>query len=559
MPRNSGRSGLFFLIAFVSLVSPGFADDCEGGSDGQDLIPVDSKAVRMASERVDVDVFWEKPYQGHSEMRVKGLFVLVNESDQPQSIRVLFPNAYDVTGFTRTVDGQPVKVEEHHGAPFGNASKIVFAPHQTRHVHVEYSGDTMGIGGSEQQWSYILTTGAHWKGKIDEAIIAIHFPKEMPPGGQGPFRSDAITMTPAGYNADGRTVTWVFDNFKPSTDIALKWTTQEALVASDPFQLASKEEASALLLAQGQYRELRQALASFGTIREFFPDSVEAKTLDFHIATALDRESHYRSLNNLYAKDAIARYEMALTQPIEPEQREQALCEQFVLCCVTAQDRVKARKLLDRIRKEKLESKAADALMEWGRDRIGFQHPQEALLAYDAIRELLPDSVEAKTIDYPIAWVYAHHTALSYRVKELTWDCRVLDAGKGVAHYEAALKQPLSPSARQQVLAELFVLYSAEVPNSAKAQQAYDRLKEEKIDPRDYEIVYKVLALSPSKAMALVDAMSVASERAQEMTNLRYWVKDLLNAFPDGVPIPHPAAKTPSPASQPVAEFSHRP
>jgi hypothetical protein len=554
MPRSPSCSCSVILVALGCITAPVFADDVQTGHFGQQIVPVDSDAIRMASERVDVDVCWPKSDTeentpgsgGQTEMRVRALFVLVNESDKPQSILVSFPGAFGVTDFTRTVDGRPVKVEEHRGAEYGNSSKIDFAPRQTRRVRVEYTGSAAVASGYdyEEWWRYVLTTGSRWKGKIGEAVIAVHFPEDMPLGGRGPFNLDAITMTPTGYKSEGRTATWTFSDFEPSQDIWLTWTRYSALLASDPFRLASKEEASALLLEQGQQLGLRKALGAFAAIREFFPNSIESKTLDYHIASAFEKESRCHQLNLLYAKEAIARYEAALKQPIDAEQREAALCGQFILCCVKTRDNAKARMLLDRLKKEKLESKTAAALTAWGRDRAFCQHPQEALTAFEATRKFFPDSPEAKIVDYRVARVYAKHFADTYTMGKLTFECAVTDARKAVAHYEAALKQPLDPRTRQNAMAELFILYSAEAPDPAKAQQTYDRLKAEKIDPRDYWIVLKVLAVSPAKALGLVDSMSAGPERAKEVLALRARLQRLLKAHPDGVVNRKPTPQT---------------
>lgn len=536
---SSSLRFLCFVSVLACIVSPILADDVQSGFDGDQIVPVDSQAIRMASEQVDVDVSWSKPDptnkdlpedSGSTNMLVKALFVLVNESDKPQSILVSFPCDFAVADFKRTVDGKPLKVEKPNAKRFGNISKIDFAPHQTRQVRIEYSGTSEITGGYnfEERWRYILTTGAKWKGTIGKAVVSIHFPKDMPVGGKGLFNFDAITMTPAGFETNGQTATWTFEDFEPTEEISLKWTRYSALLASDPFKLASKEQTSALLLEQGQQAELPKALGCFASIREFFPNSIEAKTLDYYIADALAREFHFGDINAMYAKEAIARYEIALKEPIDAQQRENALCEQFALCCVKARDNEKIKTLLDRIKKEELESKAIQTLKScvW--------RSQGEVTACEVIREFFPDSAEAQIIDYEIARVYARHFDGS-DMSKLDAGCEVMDPRKAAAHYEAALKQPLDPFRRQDALAELFILYSAEIPDPAKAQQAYERLKADKIDPRNNLIFLKVLAVSPAKSLALVDSISTAPEPANAVIALRSQVQRLTKAYPNGV------------------------
>jgi hypothetical protein len=393
------------MLLIVSAV-PVLADDTESGADGGQIVPVESKAIRMTFEQVDIDVLWAKPSnpEGHTAMRVSAVFELTNESDEAQSITVAFPNGNYDDDFIRTVDGRPVEVDKHDG-PLGYTSKIDFAPRQVRHVGVRYTGYTeISSGGydSSSSWFYVLKTGANWKGTIGRAIISMHFPEDMPPPGKGPFNFDAVKLTPGDCWRDekSRTATWVFENFEPKEDIRVEWTTGMAVIASNPFQLKSRKEAAALLMEQGHVHAYNtyscdsdrwmwseagtfsRALQAFAAIREFYPESAEAKRVDYEMGCAL---SHHWVGNNtpdnlsynpfvLNARMAVKYFTAALKKPLEPRERVEALTELFILCSAEAPDAAKARSALEQLAKMKWIPGVDRALF-----KVGAVSPQQAI------------------------------------------------------------------------------------------------------------------------------------------------------------------------------------
>ncbi|HUV39103.1 MAG TPA: hypothetical protein VMY39_05785 [Planctomycetota bacterium] len=428
MHRNAGIAGLLVVVVLGSVSARVLADDVESGWDGKDLVPIDSKAIRMAREEVDVQVRWSKSdapedkdvLDGHCPVHVTGSWVLVNDSDEPQSILVSFPNNFDVHDFARTVDGKPVKVDKVPGKEYSWASKIDFAPRQERRVRVTYTAFAESTGGNlGGYWAYILQTGAHWKGKIGKAVIRVHFPEEMPPGGKGPFSFDAVNITPEEYRIDNRTAIWEFTDFEPSEDICITWDWYGALAASDPFKLKSKAEGSALLLAQGRLADGQQALRAFATIREFFPDSVEARTIDYDIACVLWRHG-----------------------------------------------------------------------------------------------------VHARNTRHDSDYIYGHGG---------------IDAKRAVGYYEAALKAPLDAEKRADALAELFLLYSDEVRNPARATQVFELLRSETIDPGARGLVLKVAAVSPEKAASLFASMAGEPDGGDYAWGIRADLKRLIRSHPNGL------------------------
>ena len=394
MSRTAGISWLLVALALCAASAPILADDTESGVNGTQIVPVESKAIRMTFEQVDVYVTWPTPNsgeekgvpEGHSTMLVTGLFMLTNESDQPQSITVAFPSDCGVSAFSRTVDGESVPVEKHGGQPFDNTSTINFAPREVHLVGVKYTGYSEECGGYGciGNWSYILKTGAHWKGTLGKAVINVHFPEGMPPGGKGPFSFEAVKMTPDTWaRVDDRTATWVFLDFKPSEDISLEWRGWGALLASNPFALKSRKEAAALLLEQGQVLSPSpKALPAFAAIREFFPESAAARRIDYEMVRVLSHHSvSGRSGDKLDydagiidAGRAVKYFTAALKEPLEPRERQMALTELFILHSVEVPDPAKAAKVLEQLAKMKQMPDVQEALF-----KVGAVSPQEAL------------------------------------------------------------------------------------------------------------------------------------------------------------------------------------
>ena len=559
MQRGMRVSHWFIVLIPAILCScplPASADDVESGCFGGRILPVDSNAIRMESEVVDVHfVQWSGP-DGHAQVRVAAEFVLVNDSNQPHTIMVSFPNDCGVSKFSRMMDGKELKVDEHAGQEFGNTSTLDFAPGQTRHIKIKYTGRSEECSADyEGRWMYILQTGANWKGKISRAVVNVHFPATMPRGGKGPFDFDAVEMSPAGFNTQGRTATWEFDDFEPSQDILLKWCGSGALAASDPFKLKSTKEAAALLMEQGDRGSLRQRLGALAAVREFFPDSPQAKRVDFEMGRAFMHESLWSDLNSLYANEAIARYEAALKGPLKPQERNEAMCDQFLLCCVEVPGQEGAQRYLDRIRRQKIETDACDQLMRAATMWALCARPEnkelgitsggpKALRAYEAVRRHFPNSDAAKTIDYDIAGVCWQHRGGGYRVGEICCRASGVDPNLAVEHYQAALKQPLSEWSRREALVELFMLYSSELPCAEKATECFERLAAEKIDANEIDqtknLILKVAAVSPAKAQALHDAIGeIPNGHDGEVREI---VARLLKTNPDGVARPKHAA-----------------
>ena len=360
----------------AALALPARAGDCEARLDGGLICPVSSDGIRLARQRVEAIVIWPDEPAGHALVCVTAEFVLVNDDDKPRSILVAFPDGHRVRGFTRLVDDRPVEVVRHQskGGPAAAAfaSRVDFDPGQVRRVRVKYIGAADAEAGRPHGsgWAYPLKTCALWKGKIGEARIVVRFPMSMPPGGFGPFRPEAVRLSPAPTTLEGQTAAWVFKDFEPGQDIVVQWSSALALAASRPLELASKEEAPGLQLAMAKSllarAEPKRALAALADLRKAFPAGPEARLMDYYVAQAYSY--HYikdgRLANDgLDPKAAAAHYRAALKQPLKAPHRQDALCELFLLHVVEAPDPAEAGKALDLLKKEKLTIDAHDGLL----------------------------------------------------------------------------------------------------------------------------------------------------------------------------------------------------
>lgn len=351
----------------AALALPARAGDYEARLDGEHICPVSSDSIRLARQRVEALVVWPDEPTGHAFVCVTAEMVLVNDADKPRSILVAFPDGCRVRGFTRLVDDRPVEVARHEskGGPAAAAfaSRVDFDAGQVRRVRVKYvgSGDAQGGWPHAGRWAYPLKAGGGWKGKVGEARVVVRFPMSMPPGGFGPFRPEAVRLTPAPGTFEGQTATWVLKDFEPDQDVVVQWSSARALDAARPLELASREEAPCLqlamakaLLARGQPK---RALAALGELRKAFPARSEARLVDYHVAQAYSY--HYikdgkLANDGLDPKAAAAHYRAALKQPLKAPHRQDALCELFLLHVVESPDAAEAAKALDLLKKEKL-------------------------------------------------------------------------------------------------------------------------------------------------------------------------------------------------------------
>jgi hypothetical protein len=222
----------------------------------------------------------------------------------------------------------------------------------------------------------------------------------MPPGGFGPFRSEAVLLSPPGYEANGRTVTWTFKDFEPDEDIHIEWDDGLALAASDPLRLAPRDEAPGLQLEMAKYLidlDNRRAVVALKELREAFPQSAEAKLVDYYLGRA---QAHFYA-NGERIEDVILspyaaaqHYEAALRQPLDDARRRDALAQLFGLYTQELRETAKADRTLARLKKENLAFPEHREILEI----VGLASPEGGLALLEAMRVGPDDALKAKDL-----------------------------------------------------------------------------------------------------------------------------------------------------------------
>jgi len=205
--------------------------------------------IRMVSEQVKIVL-------SPTKVTVEGTYYLKNERDTVTAV-VGYPRGVlekSLDDFTVTVDDKPVTVLSQPGRaeagrmeeparpqtgkpvkssyqfegpyPEWKTFNVDFAAGQQRKVVVSYHVTPAELKtvdkGKLLAYVYALTTGATWKGNIDEAQIEVTL--------DGLSMQDIVTVTPkAGKTTVNRApLLWVFKDFKPTQNIELTFRTPEA-------------------------------------------------------------------------------------------------------------------------------------------------------------------------------------------------------------------------------------------------------------------------------------------------------------------------------------------
>ena len=240
------KAGFLRLFCFLALLSGVlvavptlYADDASVGPQGTGVVPLHNDAVEMTSERVDVYLYDGWAY-------VEATFVLHN-TGPAVDLLVGFPQEgkdprdednrghLTIRDFTARVDSTPLPLtyQSASTAPAGwkrhivgwHTFRVPFAAGQTRTVHHTYLIQPTWFSDGSTAFTYILSTGAVWKGAIGQATLVVH-----PSGG---FRAEDLTVcdpedlvcpqSPRRYSIEKGALVWRFRQLEPSSrdDIAV--------------------------------------------------------------------------------------------------------------------------------------------------------------------------------------------------------------------------------------------------------------------------------------------------------------------------------------------------
>ncbi|MBN2503369.1 MAG: hypothetical protein JXB38_21515 [Anaerolineales bacterium] len=192
--------------------------------------------VQMVSERVEIEVTGEQSAYIHHqdgpssyyeeygyEARVNAAYTMHNRGEKDESIAVHFPLMYlyeylgeesIVRDFHVFVGGQElnwVHVEYHYSDYLWAKFDVTFPDGKDVVIKVNYK--THGYGqtwAEDQEFNYILETGAGWYDSIDEADLILRLPYHASP--------ENVYNYPEGAEFVGPEVRWHFEGLEPTSD-----------------------------------------------------------------------------------------------------------------------------------------------------------------------------------------------------------------------------------------------------------------------------------------------------------------------------------------------------
>jgi Domain of unknown function (DUF4424) len=207
---------------------------------GESLSPRKTPAVEMSAETVRITLL-------EDSARIEASFTLANTSTEKEELEVGFPRAVQpaesrwhpkeglkvgrwgpasLREFSAKVDGVEVKAEPKPGLGKQEYNgwlcwPMTFEANQKRHVEVRYVADTRDDNYSEpsalqnRQVTYILKTGAGWKGNIGEAVIILNMEGKSP--------DHILRVAPEVAEKDKSCWTWRMKDFEPNADILIQY------------------------------------------------------------------------------------------------------------------------------------------------------------------------------------------------------------------------------------------------------------------------------------------------------------------------------------------------
>ena len=212
---------VLFAIALFWLSVAAYCDEsyvtASGGA--AEMLKREHPSIRMVSERVYVRL---EPTVAHVRCR----FVFKNEGPAT-TVRMGFPDVsaerQHLLSFKSWIDGKQVstrRIQDITESPEPRGwitswivKDVRFGRNQTRTIVDQYDGPIREEG-RRTEFTYILTTGANWKGKIGRAEIVVDIV-----GFSKTYLME--TPSPKGYAKKGSKLVWVMRNFEPGEDIGV--------------------------------------------------------------------------------------------------------------------------------------------------------------------------------------------------------------------------------------------------------------------------------------------------------------------------------------------------
>ncbi|MDY0385283.1 NADase-type glycan-binding domain-containing protein [Trichlorobacter sp.] len=261
-PSNSRLTGktlliiLLFVYCMLYTVSSGVADTASitGATGGQIRINNNSY-VRMVDESINITI-----HKDFIEFDINYSFK--NISDKPLQVEMGFPEqpgefTQTLYNFFASSDNNPIKVkfvsvdanklDTTKGLLNWYTYTVQFKPNQLRKIsnrYWVYATEYRGL----RSFSYIMRTGASWKGTIGKIQITAKLDEGLVYAGKRLARS-GIVIEPDGFSMDssGKTLAWTFTDLKPDAahDVQIFYELEGL-----PF-MAMTDQASSVLRSKG--------------------------------------------------------------------------------------------------------------------------------------------------------------------------------------------------------------------------------------------------------------------------------------------------------------------
>ena len=223
---NIGKITITLIIFVISMSTTVVGDIAPPEARGETMQPINMTNVQMVNETVHIVMCVENA-------TVKCNFTLVNLGEN-ESLLVGFPvglgwdfgddgsYTYPLEDFKAYIDSKPMETErmEVNGSPW-MVWNMSFDEMEVKDVGVSYWVPLSyygNYGRMARHWfTYVLKTGAAWRGVIDEANITVELHGIEP---------DWITeISPEGYVSENYTITWNFTSIEPTENIYIQFET----------------------------------------------------------------------------------------------------------------------------------------------------------------------------------------------------------------------------------------------------------------------------------------------------------------------------------------------
>jgi tetratricopeptide (TPR) repeat protein len=233
------RYALRLLVLIVIVLSPFSVRADIAPPDqppGANLAPeYENTQVRMVSETVLIEVEERNSENSLGHANVTARFVMHNLGSDIETMFVRFPLTFwngasdgfwsypELSDIQFSVGGEtvgwqrvttPNPQNEEYPIPWA-AFGVTFPPHQDVLIEVAYTAKPVGEY-PFVSYSYILETGAGWKGGIGSADLIVRLPYEANDRNVIIGETTGWSVTSPGVELEDREVSWHFENFEPT-------------------------------------------------------------------------------------------------------------------------------------------------------------------------------------------------------------------------------------------------------------------------------------------------------------------------------------------------------